>query len=58
MSIPAQLSPFMRIHEQISALDDALLTIQGYTDESKIVRTHIIGQIEALKWAAKLLEQE
>lgn len=52
--VPGQLTPWGKIQEQIGALDDALATIQGHNEESKTVRTHLIGQIDALKWAMKL----
>lgn len=50
------LSPYQRITEQMRALDKALATIEGWSDESGQARSYIIGQIEALKWASKLWE--
>jgi hypothetical protein len=49
-------SPHQRITDQMRALDKALATIEGWSDESGQARSYIIGQIEALKWASKLWE--
>jgi hypothetical protein len=53
---PVQDTPWTRIQDQIRNLDRALNTIDGWTDESNHTRGFIVGQIEALKWAAKLWE--
>lgn len=47
-------TPWQRIEEQIKFLDRALTTIDGWSDESNHTRGFIVGQIEALRWAAKL----
>ena len=56
-SVGSKLSPWQRIQEHINKLDRALTTIDGNTDESRQARGYIIGQIEALKWAAKIIEE-
>jgi hypothetical protein len=47
-------TPASRIWRHIKALDDSLYTIDGDTEESRLTRQYLIGQIEALKWAVKL----
>lgn len=49
-----QDSTFAKIAKQQKALDDALASIEGYTDESNLTRTFIVGQIEALKWVMRV----
>ena len=51
---PYQLQPWDKIQEQINYLDRSLVTIQGHSQESALTRQYIIGQIEALKWAARV----
>ena len=55
---PSQDTPWMRIQEQLRFLDRSLSTIDGKFHESIMTRTYICAQIEALKWAARLLEVE
>ena len=51
------LTPWHRIQEQINHLDRSLNTIKyDVPVEVRLARTFIIAQIEALKWAARLLE--
>ena len=53
----AQNTPHNRISEQIRFLDRALNTIpHERSEETRLVRHYIIAQIEALKWAMRLLE--
>ncbi len=53
------LQPWQKINEHIRTLDGALLTIPiNHCPEVDLVRTHLIGQIVALKWAAKLWDVE
>jgi hypothetical protein len=51
---PVTETPHAKMREQARALDDALLTIHGFTAESRQARTYLIAQIEALNWAADL----
>jgi len=54
---PAQsLAPFQKISEQRKRLDDCLASITGFTEESKLVRQYLIGQIEALYFAMRLFD--
>lgn len=49
--------PWQKINLQLRTLDDALLTIPwNASEEAKIVRQYIVGQIEALKWVVKFYE--
>ena len=53
----ATLTPWHRIQEQIHHLDRSLNTIKyDVPDEVRLARTFIVAQIEALKWAARLME--
>ncbi len=47
------LTPWQRMQEHMHHLDRSLASIDGWSDESNLARTFIIGQIEALKWACK-----
>lgn len=49
-------SPFGRMMRHRHELDNVLMTIRGYTDESKLVRMFIVGQIEAMDVAIKFFE--
>ncbi len=51
-----QETPWQKVQTQIRHLDRALTTIDGQFEESEKTRTFITGQIEALKWAARLWE--
>jgi hypothetical protein len=53
---PSTEQPWARMLRQAKDLDNALATIPGYTDESERVRLYLVGQIEALRWAAKLYD--
>ncbi len=51
-----QETPWQKVQAQIRHLDRALTTIDGDFEESEKARLFITGQIEALKWAARLWE--
>lgn len=53
---PQVESPFHRLMRHRRELDNVLITIRGYTDESKLVRSFIVGQIEALDVAIRFFE--
>lgn len=54
---PATDQPWQRIHMQIGFLDRALNTIPHTgSEETTLVRSYLIAQIEALKWVLKMYE--
>ncbi len=53
---PMTMQPWQKMREQIKHLDSSLAAIRGYNPESEKVRQFIIGQIEALEWAARLYD--
>lgn len=46
-------TPWGRILRHRRDLDSTLLSIKGYSEESKLVRMFIVGQIESLDWAVR-----
>lgn len=52
----SQESPFAKLQRHRSELDRSLSSIKGFTEESKLVRMYIVGQIEALDFAMRLFE--
>ena len=56
---PVTLQPWQMIIEQLSHLDRSLATIPSESCvESELARMYIVGQIHALKWAAKRWDAE
>lgn len=54
---PARDSIHAKIGRQIMCLDQALNTIPYYgSEETKLVRSYLIAQIECLKWVQKKFE--
>ena len=52
----ASMTSLDRILKQRKILDDALHTVKGNTEESKLCRQYIVGQIEALDFVIRLLD--
>lgn len=52
----SQESPFTKLQRHRSELDRSLSSIKGFTEESKLARMYIVGQIEALDFAMRLFE--
>ncbi len=52
---PSERTPLGKVVDQCDALETALNTIKSGTCESEAARAYIVGQIEALKWAARVM---
>ena len=43
-----------KVMMQRKNLDNVLVSVKGFTDESKLTRQYLVGQIEALDYVIKL----
>jgi hypothetical protein len=54
----AMLTDWQKLNEHLQSLDESLKTINHYTEEGKAARMYVVGQIDALRWAIKVIGHE
>lgn len=54
-SMPSERTPLGKLTDQADALETSLNTIKSGTVESDKARAYVVGQIEALRWAVRIV---